>query len=116
MGDAADSLTPPYSERSIVEWFGHHYPLLKSSGIRANIQGLTVNDPNRHWRQTASKPPLFFRTASGLQRYDPAVHDSQLDDEMTNEDAPELGEEPTPEEATQFALESQLESFLSTNW
>jgi hypothetical protein len=77
MADAAAELTPPFTQRQVVDWFGALYPKLKPGSIVSHITFLTANNRNRrHHNYMGSQPPVFFRTPEGLVPYDEATHGS----------------------------------------
>lgn len=117
MKDAAADLSPPYTVREFIDWFGEHYPKVNPKSVRAHVIGLTANDPNRHHYHVGGLTALFVRQPDRtLLPYDPADDTDGGDDDGPEITEPDDGGEASFEPPAEFVLEAHLEDFLTGNW
>lgn len=68
LGDAAHELREPFAAKDVLAWFAAHYPDVAPSAVRAHIQAMTGNVPNREANHPnlGARPPLLRRVGRGL--------------------------------------------------
>lgn len=66
--DCANELQEPFAAPDVVRWFQNRYPDVAASAVRAHIQAMTGNVPNRveNHPHLGSRPPVLRRVSRGL--------------------------------------------------
>jgi hypothetical protein len=66
--DAASELKEPFTAKEIVAWFASRYPGVATSAVRAHVQAMTGNVPNREQNHPhlGSRPAVLRRVGHGL--------------------------------------------------
>jgi hypothetical protein len=67
LSDAVRELREPFGAKDILEWFASHYPDVSPAAVRAHIQAMTGNVPNREQNHPhlGARPPLLRRLERG---------------------------------------------------
>ena len=65
--DCAHELREPFTAGEVIGWFASRYPDVATSAVRAHIQAMTGNVPNRveNHPHLGSRPPVLRRVARG---------------------------------------------------
>lgn len=65
--DCAHDLREPFTVGEVVRWFASRYPDVAASAVRAHVQAMTGNVPNRaeNHPHLGSRPPVLRRVARG---------------------------------------------------
>jgi Holliday junction resolvase-like predicted endonuclease len=66
--ECAQELREPFTAGDIIGWFTARYPDIATSAVRAHIQAMTGNVPNREENHPhlGSRPPVLRRTSRGI--------------------------------------------------
>jgi len=123
MRDMIDSLlTQPgqvISKDQVLKWFAEKYPKIKLGTISAHLIRFSTNAPSRlHYSARPGEEDLLFQVdGSHFRRYDPTndpapIHDAS---QVSRRGKPPIEEGEEPEEANEFAYESDLRDFLAKN-
>ena len=66
--ECADDLREPFGATDVLRWFEARYPDVAASAVRAHIQAMTGNVPNRqeNYPYLGSRPPALRRLSRGL--------------------------------------------------
>jgi Holliday junction resolvase-like predicted endonuclease len=65
--DAARELREPFAAKDVLDWFAARYPDVAPSAVRAHIQAMTGNVPNREQNHPhlGARPPVLRRLERG---------------------------------------------------
>ncbi len=65
--DCAHDLREPFTASQVIQWFASRYPDVAATAVRAHIQAMTGNAPNRleNHPHLGSRPPVLRRVSRG---------------------------------------------------
>jgi len=106
-----------FTRDQAISWFAQRYPKIKQGTVAAHLLRFSTNAPSRiHYSPQPDEDVLFQVDSSHFRRYDPATDplpiDAKLEAATPLNDGEAEESSPTPSE---FAYESDLQSFLAKN-
>ncbi|HEY1707819.1 MAG TPA: endonuclease NucS domain-containing protein [Rhizomicrobium sp.] len=114
-----------FSKRDAIAWFAKKYPKLRSTTIDMHVNGMSINNRNRkHHRsiKPGSGHDLFYKIgADQFRLWDADADETPLYASQATEIVSSVGEsgqvvdEFADAGATEFALESDLQNYVSRN-